>query len=286
VSDPTDGFRAPGKRGRRQALPDPTGGPVAEFAHALATMKVGAGDPSYDRMRGELGAMASKSALSAAARGRELPSWETTWEFVRSLTPPGTDLEPVRQAWRERWEAARSTDPAPSAVPPPPPASPAPDEPRTAASSRRRDRRFVVLGLIVGATVGGVLWGLIAAGSPPAPPIDGDASGGVADVTVPDGSLVPAGELFVKTWEFRNAGTVRWSDRFLERIPGAEGTACRTPDRVPVPPTEPGATVQVSVEVEAPPGPVTCKVYWKMVDEQGRAYFPKLRPVFFEVVVR
>jgi hypothetical protein len=265
-----DGTSAPGKRGRRQSLPDPAGGAVAALAHALATLKMQAGDPSYDRMRGELGAMASKSALSAAARGRDLPSWETTWEFVRCLTPPGTDIEPVRRTWRQRWEAARAPGPAP--------------EPVADRPAWRRDRRLVTLGLVVGATVGGVLWALVAAGTVP-PPIDGDVSKFVADVTVPDGSVVAPGRQFVKTWEIRNVGTVAWSGRYLERQPGPDGAPCRTPDRVPVPATAPGASVRVSVEVDPPSTPASCKVYWKMVDGQGRAFFPKARGVYFDVVV-
>lgn len=261
---------SPGKRGRRQALPDPAAGPIAGFAHALAMLKIRAGDPSYDRMRAELGAMASKSALSAAARGRDLPSWETTWEFVRSLSGPDADLDQVRREWRGRWDAARA-----AAGPDPVPAPPA----------RRSDRRVMAVGLVIGATVGGLLWLLVAAGGAPAPPIDGDASALVADVTVPDGSLVAAGVPFVKTWELRNAGTVPWTGRFLQRLPGGDGAACRTPDRVPVPATQPGEPVGVSVTVEAPVGPATCTVYWKMVDGQGRAYFPKARPLFFEVTV-
>lgn len=267
---------APGKRGRRQALPDPAAGPAAEFAHALATLKIQAGDPSYDRMRTELGAAASKSALSAAARGQEFPSWETTWEFVRSLSPPGSDLEQVRGLWRGRWDAVRAGADR-RAAPPAPPAG-------------RSDRRVMTVGLVVGATVGGLLWLLVAAGSPlagspPVPPIDGDATEFVADVTIPDGSAVAAGSQFVKTWEIRNSGSVAWTDRYLQRMEGGDGEACRTLERVPVPPTPPGAPVRVSVTVEAPTRPATCTVHWKMVDADGRAYFPTSRPLFFEVTV-
>ncbi|WP_300007450.1 NBR1-Ig-like domain-containing protein [Pseudonocardia sp.] len=261
----------PGKRGRRQAVPDPATGPVARFAHDLATLKIEAGDPSYDRMRAEFGAAASKSALSAAARGHELPSWETTWEFVRSLTPAGSDLDRVRELWRARWEAARAGATRRDAPPPP---------------VERSARRIMAVGLVLGATVGGLLWLLVAAASaPPAPPIEGDAAAFVADVTIPDGSVVPGGEPFVKTWEIRNTGAVPWTGRHLERLPGGAGTACRTPDRVPVPPTAPGEAVRVSVTVDAPPGPATCTVHWKMVDGDGRVYFPKSRPLFFEVTV-
>lgn len=104
-----DGVPSNGKRGRRAVRPDPADGPVAEFAHRLWELKDAAGDPSYDRMRDELGAAASRSALSAAARGRELPSWETTWEFVRCLAVSrlGDNEAVVRADWRARWSAAR-----------------------------------------------------------------------------------------------------------------------------------------------------------------------------------
>lgn len=259
----------PGKRGRRQSLPDPAAGPVAAFAHALATLKIGAGDPSYDRMRAELGAMASKSALSAAARGQELPSWETTWEFVRSLAPPGSDPDELRRHWRRRWDAARTGC----------------GEPATASAAPRGHRRLLAVGLLVGAAVAGVLWLLVGASTAPAPPLEGDAATFVADVTIPDGSVVAGGERFVKTWELRNSGSVTWTGRYLERLPGRDGAACRTPDRVPVPPTAPGAPVRVSVTVDTPPGPAACTVHWKMVDGQGRVCFPRSRPLFFEVSV-
>jgi hypothetical protein len=136
---------------------------------------------------------------------------------------------------------------------------------------------------VIGAGVGGLMWLLIAAASPPAPPIAGDEATFVRDVTIPDGSTVRGGERFVKTWELRNSGAVTWSGRYLTRLPGKE--PCRTPDRVPVPSTEPGASALVSVAVDPPARPATCKVYWKLVDEQGRPYFPLTRPMFFEVVV-
>lgn len=103
--------RPAGKRGRKQTRPDPADGPVARFAHELSELKRTAGDPSYDRMRARLGAAASKSALSAAARGKNLPSWDTTWEFVRSLAVVslGQDEEAVRREWLVRWQ--RANDP-------------------------------------------------------------------------------------------------------------------------------------------------------------------------------
>lgn len=100
--------QGPRRRGRVAQGPAIRTGPVGEFACRLFELKKAAGDPSYDRMRSEFGALASKSALSAAARGYRLPSWETTWEFVRSLEVGvlGGDVESVRKRWRADWETA------------------------------------------------------------------------------------------------------------------------------------------------------------------------------------
>jgi hypothetical protein len=88
--------------------PEVTVGATGSFAHQLWQLKKAAGDPSYDRMRAEFGALASKSALSDAARGHRLPSWDITWEFVRPLAVGvlGQDARAVRRAWRLKWETA------------------------------------------------------------------------------------------------------------------------------------------------------------------------------------
>ncbi|WP_016700031.1 NBR1-Ig-like domain-containing protein [Actinoalloteichus spitiensis] len=98
------------KRGRKPRTPDPNAGPVAEFAARLWELKQRAGDPSFETMSTRLGAVACKSSLSAAARGRELPSWETTWEFVRCLAVGvlERDAEEVLVEWRAHWERARA----------------------------------------------------------------------------------------------------------------------------------------------------------------------------------
>jgi hypothetical protein len=131
-----------------------------------------------------------------------------------------------------------------------------------------------------------------AAGAPsvsPGPrqwPMPGDASEFVRDVSIPDNTQVRVGQQFVKTWEIRDTGSVRWTDRYLQRVGGSETTAdCRTPARVPVPATEPGGTVQIAVPVNPQGPPGVCKVYWKMVDEAGAQVMPSARPVYFLVVV-
>ncbi|TMR88083.1 hypothetical protein, partial [Nonomuraea basaltis] len=96
------------RRGRKPIRPDPESGPVALLAHRLWELKERAGDPSFADMASRLGAAASKSSLAAAARGSALPTWETTWEFVRVLAVDrlGQDAEEARREWRGHWERA------------------------------------------------------------------------------------------------------------------------------------------------------------------------------------
>ncbi|MFC4058572.1 BTAD domain-containing putative transcriptional regulator [Planomonospora corallina] len=120
----------------------------------------------------------------------------------------------------------------------------------------------------------------------PQRPIPGDSSRLDADVTYPDGSTVRAGRRFLKTWKLTNTGSVAWHGRRLARQPlqpGEEG--CDSPTTVPIPDTEPGHSVLVSVPVKARSTPGRCKVYWKMIDEQGVPFMPHLAGIFFDVTV-
>jgi hypothetical protein len=123
---------ASGRRGRAGRGPAGRTGPAGEFARRLWQLKQAAGDPSYDRMRDQLGALASKSALSAAARGDRLPSWDTAWEFARVLAVGvlGQDEDRARRYWRSAWEAAAHPEPAPAETAPepePPAGQPVPE---------------------------------------------------------------------------------------------------------------------------------------------------------------
>lgn len=310
---------ARGKRGRKSSLPDPDAGPVARFAHDLGQLKLAAGDPSYDRMRSELGAAASKSALSAAARGQTLPSWETTWEFVRCLAVVklGKDEQLTKNEWRARWEHACTAElgePAETAVTAEPLDATGPDaeapepdapevtgveepEPERRERSPRAQAGTVVLVAVLGVVlVGATLAAWVQSQPDETPgdaahyPIEGDDSGFGSngrdgDVTVPDGTVFHVGDHFVKTWRLNNLGEIPWDGRFLQAF-GDTDYVCSSPDRVPIPHTEPGELVDVSVPVTAK-RPGHCRVEWKMVDARGRLFFPsQKRGVFYDVVIQ
>jgi len=72
----------------------------------------------------------------------------------------------------------------------------------------------------------------------------------VEDVTIPDNASVPRGQKFTKTWKFQNMGKCTWTGYTIAFI---SGDRLSTPDSAPVPETEARATVDVSIDLVAPP---------------------------------
>ena len=69
------------------------------------------------------------------------------------------------------------------------------------------------------------------------------------DVTVPDNTHMQHGQKFTKTWRFMNNGKCKWSGYTIAFV---AGDRMETPDSAPIPETEAGKTVDVSVELTAP----------------------------------
>lgn len=113
----------------------------------------------------------------------------------------------------------------------------------------------------------------------------GDASEFVSD-TVPNGSLLPPGELFVKTWTVRNAGTVPWRDRQLERQGPLTGPGLITSARyTPVPDADPGDEVTIEAHLKAPTYDCSSIAYFKMATAEGQLCFPDSYQLGLEVIV-
>jgi uncharacterized protein YkwD len=71
----------------------------------------------------------------------------------------------------------------------------------------------------------------------------------IEDVTVPDNAPMSKGQTFTKTWRFMNNGKCNWTGYTIAFV---AGDRMSSPDSAPVPATEPGKTVDVSVELTAP----------------------------------
>ncbi|WP_157518860.1 NBR1-Ig-like domain-containing protein [Herbidospora mongoliensis] len=157
-------------------------------------------------------------------------------------------------------------------------------EARVAGSARRFGPRVLAAAAV--ALVVAVAGAFLVNGRSPekalVTPIPLDESIFEGDITIPDGTLIAKGESFEKVWRIKNTGKVEWSGRFLMRV---NDTVCSAPRKVEIPHTPPGDSVDIRVPVVAPDIAGACKIFWKMVDDEGRLLFPDKRPIFLDVRV-
>lgn len=109
------------------------------------------------------------------------------------------------------------------------------------------------------------------AGGGTPPPITSacDRASFIADVTIPDGTLMTAGQTFVKTWRLMNVGTCTWTTSYRlvfdgGDLMGASATAFNLPSSV-----APGATIDLSVNMTAPVLSGTYFSYWELRNASG-----------------
>ena len=83
----------------------------------------------------------------------------------------------------------------------------------------------------------------------------------VADITVLDGTRMEPGRAFTKTWRLRNTGSAAWAAG--DTLARVNESALGGPPAVPLPPTEPGQTADVSVDLTAPATPGRHRSAWQ-----------------------
>jgi DNA-binding XRE family transcriptional regulator len=106
-------------------------------------------------------------------------------------------------------------------------------------------------------------------------PIPGDASTFVADITIPDGTVMPPYHKFEKIWRIRNSGTVPWIGRWLARVGAPRGHGIpASPYKVKIPDTQPGKEVDIKVKMQSQALAGSSQAHFKMVDDDEREYFP------------
>jgi hypothetical protein len=85
----------------------------------------------------------------------------------------------------------------------------------------------------------------------------------VADMTIPDGTVVAPGAAMVKTWRLKNIGSCTWSTSYAIVFYG--GTKMGAPSVVYLPTSvAPGATVDVTVNMTAPASAGHYRGYWML----------------------
>jgi len=113
------------------------------------------------------------------------------------------------------------------------------------------------------------------------------AASSFVDDTVPHGTLMAPGEIFVKTWRIRNTGNVPWHGRRMERQGPQFGPGLIvSPADVDVPDTEPGEIAEISIALRAPGYDGSSIAYFKMVDRDGFLCFPDSYQLGLDVLIR
>jgi len=102
------------------------------------------------------------------------------------------------------------------------------------------------------------------AAPPPAANCQGDHMTLVKDLTIPDGTKVLPGQVFVKSWRIKNDGNCVWNRNYYFTSLGGEkmeGKVNNIPGTV-----SPGETIDISLELHAPTEPGVYKSYWGIID--------------------
>lgn len=101
----------------------------------------------------------------------------------------------------------------------------------------------------------------------------------------PDGTMVPFGASFTKSWTIRNAGNTPWIGRSLKRMTPRTPLFPHTVEMTAVPTTMPGETATISVEVAATRLSGFTQLRFKMVNNQGELCWPRLYPYGLGLVI-
>jgi len=104
----------------------------------------------------------------------------------------------------------------------------------------------------------------------------------VEDVTYPDNAIVNAGETFTKTWQLQNVGNCTWTGYTVAFV---NGDRMSSPDSVPVPETEKGQPVDVSVDLIGPSDNGTYRGNFELRNADGETVSMGTESIFWVQVV-
>ncbi|MFO8036435.1 MAG: NBR1-Ig-like domain-containing protein [Anaerolineales bacterium] len=94
----------------------------------------------------------------------------------------------------------------------------------------------------------------------------------IKDVNYPDGVDLSPGEAFRKTWRLKNIGSCTWTSGYS--LVFDQGDAMKGPasKRLASEDVEPGETVDVSVDLQAPEEAGTYQGFWKLRNPSGQVF--------------
>lgn len=112
------------------------------------------------------------------------------------------------------------------------------------------------------------------------PGATGDLSAYMADVTIPDGSVMEAGKAFTKTWQVYNKGTTTWSTAY--KLVFVSGEAMSGVSTALTTEVKPGTSANISVNLVAPTTAGTKKGFWRLQNAAGSFFGDQL---YVEIIV-
>lgn len=112
---------------------------------------------------------------------------------------------------------------------------------------------------------------IILPGSNPTATAIGCYNSALVSETIPAGSKMDPGERFEKTWTIKNTGTCDWARDFMFEFAG--GYDFQGADRVRITQkVAPGATVDISMSIDAPSDSESYSSSWRMTTDDGSSF--------------
>jgi hypothetical protein len=103
----------------------------------------------------------------------------------------------------------------------------------------------------------------------------------VSDITIPDGSVVLAGDSLDKRWQVTNAGTCNWDPTYSIRL--ISGSELGVETQLPLIPAIAGENTEIRVEFTAPAEPGYYLTEWQAHDSEGNPFGVS---IFMEIIVQ
>jgi hypothetical protein len=94
----------------------------------------------------------------------------------------------------------------------------------------------------------------------------------VADITIPDGTMIPPNTNFTKTWSIKNIGNCVWTTDYKLVFVGGSLMGSRESVPLTSKPVLPGETVHVSVNLTTPLEMKRYFSYWKLMNAAGQIF--------------
>lgn len=103
----------------------------------------------------------------------------------------------------------------------------------------------------------------------------------ITDLTIPDGTVVTAGETIDKRWQVKNSGTCNWDQSYHFRL--TAGSELGASNEQALFPARSGTEFPLRILFTAPQEPGTYRSAWQAIDPEGQSFGD---PVFIEVNVQ